>query len=418
MGEPNSLSSIVHEQAGKHRWAMLGGVWLLYFCFGLSVASLAPLVAPIEADLHIDHALMGTILGAWPVVYIIFSAPCGSLLDRFGARRMLFVSATIIAIAIALRGFASSYIELLLTMVLFGIGGPIISSGAPKVVSLWFKGKDRGLGTGIYFTGNALGGITALSLTNSVFMPYFNNNWREVFFGYAIFIFLSGCCWLLINSHPVSKNLEKRSIAEKGVKHVKVFLELIKHPIVKIVLAIGIFMLFFGHGMNQWLPTILLQTGMSIVEAGYWASIPAVIGLMTAPFINRLATPERRLQILIALFVVAGLATLVIYSQYNPILVIGLIFLGVCRGAMNGIAVLILMDNDKEGSARVGAAVGLYFSAAEIGGALGPMTVGVLAKTTGSFQAPLLMMTTVTVLLILMALKLKKVMKKSEKFQY
>ena len=249
-------------------------------------------------------------------------------------------------------------------------------------------------------------------------MPFFDNNWRGVFFGYAVFIFFSGCCWLLINSHPVSRNLEKRTIGEKDVKHAKVFLELIKHPVVKLVLAIGIFMLFFGHGMNQWLPTILLQTGMSSVEAGYWASIPAVIGLMTAPFINRLATPERRLQILIALFVVAGLATLVIFSQYTPILVIGLIFLGICRGAMNGIAVLILMDNDKEGSTRVGAAVGLYFSTAEIGGALGPMTVGILAETTGSFEVPLLMMTTVTVLLVLMAFKLKKVMRKSEKFQY
>ena len=75
MAEPNSLSSVAHEQLGRHRWAMLGGVWLLYFCFGLSVASLAPLVASIEEDLQIDHALMGTILGAWPVVYIIFSAP-------------------------------------------------------------------------------------------------------------------------------------------------------------------------------------------------------------------------------------------------------------------------------------------------------------------------------------------------------
>ena len=85
---------------------------------------------------------------------------------------------------------------------------------------------------------------------------------------------------------------------------------------------------------------------------------------------------------------------------------------------MNGIAVLILMDNDKVGSARVGAVVGLYFSAAEIGGALGPMTVGILAETTGSFEVPLLMMTTVTVLLVLMAFKLKKVMRKSEIFQY
>ncbi len=34
-----------------YRWAMLGGVWLLYFCFGLIAAAMAPLVQPITEDL-------------------------------------------------------------------------------------------------------------------------------------------------------------------------------------------------------------------------------------------------------------------------------------------------------------------------------------------------------------------------------
>ena len=102
------------------------------------MASLAPLVKIIEADLFIEHALMGTILGAWPLVYIASSLPCGALLDKYGAGNMLLLSAFIVAVAIFLRGFSDTYFDLLFTMILFGLAAPLISTGAPKVVSIWF----------------------------------------------------------------------------------------------------------------------------------------------------------------------------------------------------------------------------------------------------------------------------------------
>ena len=190
-----------NNNAPRFRWLVLFGIWLVYFCFGLSVASLAPLVQVIELDLSIEHALMGTILGAWPIVYIASSLPCGALLDRYGTSNMLVVSTLIIALAIALRGFAETYFDLLFTMVLFGLVAPIISTGAPKVISIWFTGKERGLGTGVYFTGNALGGITALALSNSFLLPMVGNNWRYIFFIYACLIILAGLIWLIISNN-------------------------------------------------------------------------------------------------------------------------------------------------------------------------------------------------------------------------
>lgn len=400
------------EPPHPYRWTMLFGVWLMYFSFALTIASLAPLVFVIEKDLGIDHALMGTILGAWPLIYIASSAPCGALLDRFGPRRMLFVAMTIIAFSGVLRAVSDSYIELLLAIFVFGIGGPLISSGAPKIVSLWFKGKDRGLGIGIYFTGNALGGIAAVALTNSYIMPIFNNDWRQVLLAYAALVFCAGLVWLVISAHPASRAVETTLAAEKKTPITQVFFELFSIPLVRIVLVIGIFILFFNHGLTHWLPTILQEKGMDEVSAGYWASIPTIFGLASAPFIPRLATPERRYFILLLLFAAAGLATLFIQYGDGLILGAGLLMQGVCRGSMTGIAILMLMDTDD--GKHVGAASGLYFSAGEIGGALGPMTVGTLAQSTGSFATPLFMMTGVSVLLILLLARLRFVARRDE----
>ncbi len=77
----------VKPEEDPYRWTMLGGVWLTYFCFGLIVAAMAPLVQPITEDLGLSHSAMGSVLGAWPLVYIASAIPCGAFLDRVGARR-------------------------------------------------------------------------------------------------------------------------------------------------------------------------------------------------------------------------------------------------------------------------------------------------------------------------------------------
>ncbi|MGB0575354.1 MAG: CynX/NimT family MFS transporter [Alphaproteobacteria bacterium] len=408
---PTSSVEDTGEPPHPYRWAMLAGVWLLYFSFALTISSLAPLVFVIERDLGIDHALMGTILGAWPLIYIASSAPCGALLDRFGPRRMLFVAMTIIALSGVLRAFSDSYIELLLAIFVFGVGGPLVSSGAPKIVSLWFVGKARGMGIGIYFTGNALGGIAAVALTNSYIMPIFDNNWRDVLLAYAAFVFAAGVIWLFISAHPASKAVEKTLAAEKKTPITQVFFELLSIPLVRIILVMGIFILFFNHGLTHWLPTILQEKGMDEVTAGYWASIPTIFGLCTAPFIPRLATPEKRYLILFLLFAAAAIATLCIHYGDGLVLGSGLLMQGICRGSMTGIAILMLMDTDN--GKHVGAASGLYFSAGEVGGALGPMTVGMLAQTTGGFSTPLFMMTGVGMVLILLLARLRFVAKRA-----
>jgi len=392
--------------AQPYRWAMLAGVWLIYYSFGMTMASMAPLVQVIEGDLAISHSTMGTVLGAWPLVYIASSAPCGALLDRFGPRRMI-LGISIVALSGALRGLSTSYVELFLSVVVFGIGGPLVSSGAPKVISLWFSGKDRGLAVGIYYTGNALGGITALSLTNSAMMPAFGGDWRNVLLAYAGFVVFAGLAWLLVSAHPASRDMERRLAAEHKPPFLRVLSELLRNPVVRIVLVMAVFILFFNHGLNNWLPTVLISYGMDAATAGYWASLPTIAGLFSALILPRLATQPRRFVVLGTLIGCGAVATLLVLTATMPWLGVGLILTGITRGAMTGIAILILMDGDHADSRHIGAASGLYFSAGEIGGALGPMSMGVLAEATGSFAAPLLMMTGVCVVLALLLARLR-----------
>ena len=187
-----------------YRWALLAAVWLLYAAFGLVVTSLAPLIPMIEADLELSHAAMGSIMGAWQLVYIFSAIPCGLMLDKLGARWALTIGSLLMAASIFARGAAENYTELLVAVMLFGLGGPIISAGAPKVITQWFSGSSRGLAMGIYMTGPAIGGIVSLTMTHSVLLPAFDQSWREVMGVWAVVCIVTALVWLAISSIPIT----------------------------------------------------------------------------------------------------------------------------------------------------------------------------------------------------------------------
>jgi MFS transporter, CP family, cyanate transporter len=383
-----------------YRWAMLAGLWLIYFCFGVTTASLAPLVRPITQELGLSHAAMGAVLGAWPLVYVVSAVPCGALLDRFGVRASLGLAAAIIGLSGLLRSAATDHLSLYLAVAVFGLGGPLVSVGAPKLISLWFAGKERGLAMGLYITGSSLGNVAALSLTNSVMMPLVGGRWRRVLFCYAVLVLVAGAVWLALSGHRASRALERGSAAEARRPQLRVFADLMSARPVQILLVMAVGIFFFNHGLNNWLPEILRRGGMDPRAAGFWASIPTTVGIGGALIVPRLALPDRRPVILFALFACAGGATLLVHSPAGPLLALGLTLQGIARTSMTAVSMLVMMDMREVGGRHVGAAGGLFFSAGELGGVLGPLTIGVIYDLTGGFSAVLNVLTGVCVALM------------------
>lgn len=386
---------------------MLGGVWLLYWCFGLTAASLAPLVEPITSDLGIGHAAMGIVFGAWQLVYIGAAAPGGMAMDRFGPRRTLFVAATVIALSGLLRAGADTYGFLLFAVALFGLGGPLISVGAPKVIALWFEGKDRAFAMGVYITGPSLGMIAGLAVTNPILMPMFDQDWRAVLAVYAAIAFLSALVWLLISAHPEARRVERALAAEPQEPQLKLYASLLRIPTVRLMLVMSIGIFFFNHGLNNWLPTLLRTRGLEATMADYWSMIPTLVGVVGSLLIPRLATPERRFPILLGLLAAALAATLLLHAAPGPVLGAALVLQGIARSSLMTVAILILVELKDIGPRRAGAVSGLFFSAAEIGGVTGPLALGAMSEATGGFTAALYLLSGMMLLLILIARKLK-----------
>jgi cyanate permease len=385
----------------RYRWVMLVLVWLSYCVFGVVSRSAAALVTPIIKDLNISYSQMGLVLGSWPLVYIIVAAIVGGLIDWWGIKKSLFAGIIIIGLSEILRYFAKGFATMFVCVALFGIGGPMISIGCPKTVSLWFSGRDRGTGASIYMTAPWIGWLIAYSATNSVVMPFTGYSWRLTFVCYGLLAFAVALLWwLLARDVESTKPPEIMSI-------VKVFGVLFRIRNIQIILVIGFFCFAISHGFNDWLPKILETGGLPPATAGFGASIPLLAGVTGLLTIPRLVAPALRGALVALLSLIVAAALLTLGKASGVILIAGLIVYGLSYSPILPITILILMDMPEVGSRYLGSAAGMYFCVAHSGGFVGPFVIGIIKDLTGSFLWGACFLAGLSLAMFAMALSLK-----------
>ena len=152
----------------------------------------------------------------------------------------------------------------------------------------------------------------------------------------------------------------------------------------------------------------VLQTrGLGGEHAGYWASIPTLIGILGALFIPRMTLPNLRFWILASLFIIAGTSVILLKSYSEPNILIGLALKGITQGSMMTILLFILMEIPQVGFCYAGSAGGMFFAEAEIGRVLGPLSLGLLSDYDEGFQSGLTMLSLVCIILVVLVFLLK-----------
>ena len=360
---------------------MLILLWLLYLCFGIVSRAIFPLVTPILNDLRMIYSQMGLILGSWQLTYIMMALVAGSILDRWGVRKSLFAGAVIIGLSSCLRYFANNSIGLLIAVALFGVGGPMISIGGPKTISSWFRGPSRGTAIGLYTSGNWIGGLLSLALTNSLVMPLVGNDWQQAFVLYGMITLGVGLLWILF-----ARETESRETSN-SMAIIDVFRNLGNLPNVRIVMAMGLLAFAIGHGFSSWLPKILETNGMSGQQAGFAASITIAAGIPSILLLPSLV-PARYRGLTMAMLAILTAVNIILVMKISGIaLYAGLAVLGFISSPFMSLLLLILMDSPGVETRHMGSAGGMFYCVAEIGGFAGPFFMGVLVDLTGTFMA-------------------------------
>ena len=391
-----------------YRWVMLSALWMVYFAFGLAVFSMAPLVETIRDDLGLSKGAMGTVLAAWPLVYLVAALPSGAMIDRLGLRRSLAIATVLISASALLRTVADSFVAMFGAVAVFGLGGPLVSVGAPKLVSVWFDDEERALAMGITMTGPAIGGVLALVTANSVLMPAFDQSWRATLLVYALVSAAVIAIWLLaaVVADRVAPGTDRDHDAAPGFSGAW---GLLRHRAVQLMLVFALGMFFYNHSLNGWLPTVIEDQGFSSSVAGYLAGSVTALGIFGALFGPRAIPTSSRIAAMAVIFAAFGVATILLNVDGRPATFIGLTVIGFSKGLAVPVALLVMMQLPGVTQRNMGAAGGLFFTAGEAGGVAGPILFGVLSDIGGS-TAGLILLTGVTLATAALALLLRSAM--------
>ncbi|MCP3441058.1 MFS transporter [Bradyrhizobium sp. CCGUVB14] len=115
----------------------------------------------LSADLGLDAANLGLLTSVYFLVFAGVQIPIGTLLDRFGPRRVQSVLLMIAGGGAALFGASSGFLELLVARAMIGIGVSAAAMAGLKAIVTWFPRERIALVNGYMMMFGALGAVTA-----------------------------------------------------------------------------------------------------------------------------------------------------------------------------------------------------------------------------------------------------------------
>lgn len=144
------------------RFILVLGTFLLSLLLYVDRACISVAKNPISDSLDLSDKQMGWVLSAFALGYALFQTPGGMLADKFGPRKVLTTIVVLWSMFTALTGVAWNYLSMLVVRFLFGVSEAGAFPGMSRAIYSWIPLNERGLITGINFSGSRLGAAFAL----------------------------------------------------------------------------------------------------------------------------------------------------------------------------------------------------------------------------------------------------------------
>lgn len=175
-------------------------------------AMLQPLMPMIRTELGLSYTSAGFLTSAFTLTNGLSQLPAGWLADKVGARVMVLLGVTGVAIAGFLIGFANSYVMLMVLLIISALLGGGYHPSSVAAISSGVKTQYRGRSLGIHL----IGGTSAFWLLPLLITPIISIwDWRMAFKTLTIPIAILGVILFILIGKEVRAVAKKR---EAGIE--------------------------------------------------------------------------------------------------------------------------------------------------------------------------------------------------------
>ena len=273
----------------KGRYVVAAGMFLLSLLLYIDRVCISAAKDPIADALNLSVKAMGWVLSIFALGYALAQVPGGVMADRFGPRRMLAGIVTFWSALTALTGLAWNYVSLLFIRFFFGVGEAGAFPGMSRAIYSWIPLKERGLITGINFSGSRLGAAFALPLVAWLIDSL---GWRTTFGVLGVVGVVWALVWWLTfrdkpEEHPLLNEGEKNYIVANRQQRTENEAEKERIPFAQALRSRNMWLTmgqYFASNFTfffalTWLfPHLKAEYNLEAVEAGFYASAPLVFG--------------------------------------------------------------------------------------------------------------------------------------------
>lgn len=342
-------------------------VALLHIGLGL-ISPILPLYSKIFS---VSTALVGFLLTAQMLPRVFVNVPAGRLADKWGANRLLVVSAGIITLSAIGGALTTNYTLFLVTRLLQGVGTGISHTAGFTYAATISTPSNRAQFVTLY-QGSFLLGLGIGPVIGGLISQYFG--YQASFMFYAM-IALGVALWVHRQLPDPRKNLkkEKPSSEEKPRPSMR---QLLRHPGILLVSLIGLASGYTRGGTRNM--AISLQgyaMGMSESQIGLVLSGVFLMTVLALVLMSAMADRfDRKRVIAFSWGLIAIVIVIMANAQSYVLFFLSTAIYGLLAGVGSAIPAAYVADVADEQSR--GTAIGVFRTFSDGGAVLGPLAMG------------------------------------------
>jgi NNP family nitrate/nitrite transporter-like MFS transporter len=363
-------------------FTLLFNVWLMLGVLGISV----------RRELGLSDSQLEWLMAAAILSGAIFRLNFGIWADRYGGRKITGLLLLGVAIPTYLFSHASTFGQMLVCAILFGLGGNAFSAGIAWN-SAWFPSGTKGKALGVFGAGNVgaagtkmlvafIPGILTAIPTAGYLGGLIPGGWRFIPALYAVLLVLMGLAIFLLSPTPDRKPSQGRPLREmlQPLRHMRVW-------------RFGLYyVVVFGAyvALSGWLPKFYIDTyGVSLSMAALLTATFIFPASLLRPLGGYLSDRMGPRVVTYSVFIVMAISLLILSVPSGRLITyrlalwpfaIVMFALGCAMGIGKASVFKYIPDYFPE---DVGAAGGVVGALGALGGFILPPAFGMLGRWTG-----------------------------------
>ena len=385
---------------------MLLGVGVIINFFDRVNLSVA--ITPLKGEFGLSTVAIGYLLSTYSWTYVLLQLPSGPVLDRYGVRPVIRISAFLWSVASFATGLARGFAGIISARLLLGVAEAPTFPGNAKAIGVWFPRSERGLATAIFDASAKFASAIGIPLV-AIVVHYWG--WRMSFlFTGVLSLGYFALFWFMYRdptADPLLSVAEREHIAAGGGQSegavdpqqaASLFFLLRRKKVWGLALRMAAYNYNF-YLFLTWLPGYLSSAlHLNILQSGFYTAIPwlaatvsdLLVGGWLVDYLIRKGRDSTRVrQTILVLGLILGLAVAGAARTTSPRVAIFWISVALCGLAASApvgwsIPGLIAPPGS---TARV---AGIMNFVANVPAILAPVITGYLVGNSQSFRRPFL----------------------------